>query len=138
MSESLPYWKQTITVCNKLNGKDSSTGKDTWKKTVVHNCFFKQKVSSSVSGTQVSIGASYIVRIPQNDDYKPYNEWKSSQIGFTLSVGDYIFKEEISEAITADNIISVFNSHKPDAMFVKAVSDVSEWGILPHYHVEGV
>lgn len=140
MNKLLPHWNDTITICNKLSSKDSATKIDTWKKTVLHNCFFKQKIERDISGTTVSIGTSSICRIPKNPDYRQYGEWKEDITeGFTLSVGDYIFKGELDETITANNIVSVYNGHKPNAMLVKAVSDNSDFlGLAEHYRAEGV
>lgn len=142
MSEVLPYWNDTVTVCNKLSSKDSVTKMDVWKTTVLHFCFFKQEVQHDFSGTTVSIGTSSVCRIPKSENagYKPYYEWKNDiSAGFTLSVGDYIFKGELTEEINADNIVSVYNAHKPDAILVKAVSDNSDFmGLAEHYRAEGV
>lgn len=133
------WWNQTITICNKLSGKDSATGLDTWKKTVLHNCFFKQETIRNITGTSVSVGNTVIARIPENPDYKPYSIWKNDiSDGFTLSVGDYIFLGELEDEITASNIVTLFNSKKPHSFLVRAVSDNSNFGILNHYKAEGV
>lgn len=140
MSSALPYWNDTITVCNKLSGRDSATKLDTWKKTVLKNCFFKQVVQHDISGTTVSVGVSSVCRIPKNVNYHQYYEWKDDiSDGFTLSAGDYIFKGELDEEISANNIVNLYNSHKPNAMLVKSVSDNSDFlGLSEHYRVEGV
>ena len=93
-----------------------------------------------ISGTTVSIGTSSVCRIPKNVAYKPYHEWKNDiSAGFTLSVGDYIFKGELTEEISADTIVSAYNAHKPNAILVKAVSDNSDFmGLAEHYRAEGV
>lgn len=140
MNSLLPHWNDTVTVVNKLAARDSATKLDTWKKTVLHNCFFKQLVQRDIAGTTVSVGTSSICRIPKNPDFKPYHEWKEDiSDGFTLSAGDYIFKGELNEDVTADNIVSLYNSHKPNAMSVKAVSDNSDFlGLAEHYRAEGI
>lgn len=113
---------------------------DVWKTTVLHNCFFKQEVQHDFSDTTVSIGTSSVCRIPKSADHMPYHEWKNDiSAGFTLSVGDYIFKGELTDDVNADTIVSIYNAHKPDAILVKAVSDNSDFmGLAEHYRVEGV
>lgn len=176
MNKVIPYWNDTITILNKLSGKDSATKLDTWKATVISGCFFKQTVTRSISGTTVNVGSSSVCRIPKsagsenlyhifsdsdiqdvedskgalfstsdkNTDsiprYYPYNIWKKDiTIGFTLNPGDYIFKGEIEEDVTANNVISLYNSYKPNAMLVRAVSDNSDFlGLAEHYRVEGI
>lgn len=135
-----PYWDKTITVLNKLSARDSVTKLDTWVKTTLTDCFYKQTTTRDVSGTTVSLGTSVVCRIPKNPDYKPYHIWKNDiTSGFTLSPGDYIFKGELTEDITAQNIVSVYNAHKPDAMLIRAVSDNSDViGLIEHYKAEGI
>lgn len=137
---NIPYWTEKITIVNKLAAKDSATKLDTYKKTVVENCFYKQIISRDVSGTTVNLGTSAVCRIPKNPKYKPYNEWKKDITdGFTLSVGDYIFRGEISETITADNVIALYNKNRLSAFVIKAVADDSHFmGLGEHYRVEGV
>ena len=140
MNNPIPYWNDTVTLCSKLAGRDSTTKLDTWKKTVLHGCFFKQVVQHDISGTTVSVGTSSVCRIPKNPAYKPYHEWKEDiSDGFSISTGDYIFKGELSEDVNADNITSLYNSHKPNAIQIRAVSDNSDFmGLVEHYRVEGV
>lgn len=138
-NKAFPWWNQTITICNKLAGKDSTTKIDTWKKTVLHNCFFKQHTSRDISGTTVSVGNSVIIRIPQNPDFKEYAEWKNDiSVGFSISLGDYIFLGELEEDISANNIVSVYNAHKPNSCVIRAVNLNEKFGFLEHYKVEGV
>lgn len=140
MNSSIPYWNDTVTICNKLSGRDSITKLDTWKKTVLHGCFYKQVVQHDINGTTVSVGTSSVCRIPKNQEYKPYHEWREDiSDGFTISVGDYIFIGELTEDVNADNIVSLYNSYKPNAMLVRSVSDNSDFmGLCEHYRVEGV
>src|SRR5690625_3668132 len=95
----LPTFNCTITILNKLDGINSKTGLDVWKKTVLHNCFFSTQAIRNISGTTVSIGNNFVCRIPKNNNYKPYNEWIDNLGGFTLSTGDFIIKGEIEEDI---------------------------------------
>ncbi len=135
----IPYWNDTVTVLNKLSGKDSITKIDTWKKTILHNCYFRTVIQRDVGQINSEISQSAVCRIPKNPDFKPYYIWKENiSDGFTLNTGDYIFKGEINEEITAENIVKIYNSHKP-AMLVKAVSDNSNFlGFGEHYRAEGV
>lgn len=137
---NFPYWNDTITIVNKLSAKDSITKRDTYKKTVLHKCFYKQITSRSVTGTTVNLGSSAVCRIPKNVNFRPYHEWKEDiSQGFTLSVGDYIFLGELKEDATADNIISLYNEYKPNAMVVKAAANNADFmGFGEHYKAEGV
>ena len=130
----------TITILNKLDGINSKTGLDVWKKTVLHNCFFSTQAIRNISGTTVSIGNNFVCRIPKNNNYKPYNEWIDNLEGFTLSTGDFIIKGEIEEdIITPNNIRSVVEKYSPNAFEIRCFKDnTNTIKVLEHYHLEGV
>lgn len=133
-------WVDTVTILNKLDGKDSMTRLDTWKKTVVHGCFFKAQNMRTINGTSASVAQSTICRIPKSENYHPYSVWKNDiSDGWTLSPGDYIILGEVAEDVTADNVAAIVSSHKPDAMLVRAVSvNTKLHGMAEHYRAEGV
>lgn len=138
----LPTWTHTITVLNKRDGRDSPDGLDTWKKTVLRQCFWAGKQTRGQSGrmstaVEVNEGASYLVRVPEAADYRPYRAWKGDMAGFTFSPGDYIIRGEIAGEITLETVRSVVESYRPDAFEVQLFKDNTD-GPLPHYRLEGV
>lgn len=138
----LPTWIHTVTVLNKRAGRDSPDGLDAWKKTVLHDCFWAGKQTRGQSGrmstaVEVNEGASYLLRVPQSVDYRPYLEWKADMIGFTFSPGDYIVRGEVAEEITPETVQSVVEKYRPEAFEVQLFKDNTD-GPLPHYRLEGV
>lgn len=136
----LPTFDYTITVLNKLRAKDSKTKIDIWKKTVLSDCFWSEKAVRTVQGTSVSLGNSYIVRVPKNDNFKPYNKWKNGMEGFTFSTGDYIILGEIGEeTVTPNTIQTVVNKYRPNAFEIKIFKDnTGTIEAAEHYRIEGV
>ena len=68
----------TITLYNRIQAADSEDRKEHWKRTVLHNCFWKAQVNIGFNGTQVSVQNTYVVRIPKDDRYLPYAEYKDT------------------------------------------------------------
>ncbi len=138
----LPTFKHTITVLNKRDGKDSPDHLDAWKKTVLHQCTWTEKQTSSQGarlsdGVEVSKGSDYLVRVPPSDEYQPYSAWKADMAGFTFSPGDYVIKGEISDEVTAETVQSVVNKYRPNAFQVQLFRDNAGTGYLDHYRLEG-
>lgn len=133
----LPTWNDTVTVLNKRDGLDSPDGLDTWKKTVLHGCFWAGEQTQGQSGQEVSGGASYLLRVPQSADYRTYQDWKADMDGFTFSPGDYIILGEAVEEITPETVQGVVERYRPDAFEVRKFKDNTR-GPLPHYRLEGV
>lgn len=135
----LPTFDYIITILNKLSYRDSPTKLDQWKSTVLENCAWSSNVVRTVSGTTVSLGSAFIVRVPKSDDYHPYHEWAQSQNGFTFSLGDYIIKGVVNEEVTPNNILTVVNKYRPEAFEVKYFKDNTKTiEALEHYHLEGI
>lgn len=140
--KQLPTFRHTITVLNKRDGLDSPDHLDTWKKTVLQQCAWKQTETRSQSGrvsddTEISEGAEYLARVPPSEEYRPYSAWKGDMEGFTFSPGDYVLKGEITEEVTADTVQSVVSQHRPDAFEVRLFRDNTGTGYLDHYRLEG-
>ena len=92
-----------VTIANKLKRQDSSTGMDVWYKTLVEAQFQKTKVETVV-GTEVSMGNAFTVLIPFSDRYVHYNNWTNRDDTYTMSQGDVIFFDEVTEEITSSSI----------------------------------
>lgn len=130
---------KTVTVYNKLSGKDSATRKDVWYRRVLNDCSFTSETVRNVSGTTVSVGNAFVCRIPENPDYLPYNEWRENPDGhFTLNVGDYVFFGEIDEFITPETLQTIYQRYKDRAFQVRGFKDNTGCGRLKHYRLDGV
>lgn len=68
----------TITLYNRIQASDSEDRKEHWKRIVLHNCFWKAQVNTGFNDTQASVQNTYAVRIPKDDRYLPYAEYKNS------------------------------------------------------------
>lgn len=133
----LPTWTHTVTILNRRDGLDSTDYLDAWKKTVLLGCFWTGQQTIGTSGQEVNEGGSYLLRVPQSENYRPYREWKADMEGFTFSTGDYIIRGEVVEEITAETVQSVVEKYRPDAFEVQLFKDNTD-GPLPHYRLEGV
>lgn len=141
-----PNYNQTITIYNCLRAVDDpDSKKDAWKKTVLHNCFYKNVIGQIESGSGIQMANAYTVRIPKTDDYRPYNEWvklpKSEHDKyFTCSLKDIVVKGECTEEIsgtspsTASELVT---RYKPEAFVVAAFSDNTSSQYAKHYRLGG-
>ena len=129
-----PLFRETVTLLNRRAAEDGD-GLDVWKKTVLTGCVFVKTTVRSVSGSDVSLGQTVTVRIPESPDYHPYQEWKGGMRGFTASVGDIVVHGKVEEAVTSDNVRAV--AEKYESMTIRSVRDNT--GLpLGHIHLEGV
>lgn len=140
--KQLPAFRHTVTVLNKRDGLDSPDHLDTWKKTVLKQCAWKQTETRSQSGrvsegAEANEGADYLVRVPPSEEYRPYSAWKNTMEGFTFSLGDYVLKGEITEEVTAETVQSVVNKYRPNAFEIQLFRDNTGTGYLDHYRLEG-
>lgn len=131
-----PAFTETITLLNKLDAKDSTSGMDEWKSTILHNCAWSEKAVRSVQNNVVSVGRTIVVRIQASPDFRPYSEWKDGMNGFTLRTGDCIVRGVVSEEVTADNVKSVLAAH--EGFVVKSAKINTAIPALAHYLAEGV
>lgn len=138
----LPTWDKTVTVLNKLDGRDSPKHLDIWKKTVLKDCFWSGQRTRGRSGymsaaVEINEGASYLLRVPESPEYHPYLDWKGDMEGFTFSPGDYIILGEMTGEITPETVQSIVESYRPDAFEVQLFKDNTD-GPMPHYRLDGV
>lgn len=138
--QMLPTFDYTVTILNKLKAQNSATRQDVWVKTVVQNCAWTSNLVRNISGTSVSVGGSYVVRIPKNENYKPYSEWTKNNQGFTFSTGDYLILGEIEEEIiTPQTVIQLIQKYRPNACEIRYFKDnTGTIELAEHYHLEGV
>lgn len=129
-----PLFRETVTLLNRLAAEDGD-GLDVWKKTVLTGCVFVRTTVRSVSGSDVSLGQTVTVRIPESPNYRPYQEWKGDMAGFTASVGDIVVHGKVAETVTPENVRAV--AERYESMTVRSVRDNT--GLpLGHIHLEGV
>lgn len=131
----------TITLYNRIQAADSKDKKEHWKRTVLHNCFWKAQVNTGFNGTQASVQNTYVVRIPKDGRYLTYAEYKDSpEEHFTVSQGDIVICGECAEEITVESgktAAQVLNRYKPSAFKVTAFSDNTSFPLAKHYRLGG-
>ena len=127
----------TITLYNRIQASDREDRKEHWKRIVLHNCFWKAQVNTGFNDTQASVQNTYAVRIPKDDRYLPYAEYKNSpEEHFTVSQGDIVICGECTEEITGESgktAAQVLNRYKPSAFKVTAFSDNTSFLLAKHY-----
>ena len=133
-----PTWDKTITIYSKVKAADNTDKTDKWYRTVVRDCFFKSVQNRTVTEQGVIFSSSYVCRIPFTALYKPYSAFKSSPVGFALSLGDIIILGEKTDTMTAQNRLDILNNYRPDAFTIGSVTDNSRVNFLQHYLIEGV
>ena len=135
-------YNETITILNKLRRTDSGTGRDIWHKTVLHNVAWYTDSARSAGGSAVYIGSYITVLIPFHDNYLPYIEWKEPgmQDGhYTISLSDYIIKGEVTENITADNIVKSIEKYGENVCLVKHHNELHDrFGARVQLKIQGV
>lgn len=72
-----PNYCDTVTIYNRLKSSDSPDKKEHWKKAVLKNCSYNSAMIRSPGGNQQTLlqmdsRPEYTVRIPKNNDYRPY------------------------------------------------------------------
>lgn len=137
----LPTFNKTITLVNKLAAKDSVTKKDVWYVNTIDNCAVTNTIVRNVQGAVVSLGRTFVVRIPYSGKYKNYMQWQHDiENSFTINVGDYVFLNELTDEdiITPNTILNIYNKYRDSSFVIKTFRDNSnQINQLRHYHIEG-
>lgn len=134
-------YSNRVSILNKLKRGDGTSGSDEWFVTVVDNVAWYRNSERTVSNSGVYIGEYKTILIPFNTAYLPYDEWKNNTEGhFTVSEGDYIVLGEVTEDITAKNVVSVMKKlDKSKVCLVKSVIPREKrFGAKVQVKVEGV
>lgn len=141
-----PNYNQTITVYNCLRAADNpGSMKDTWQKTVLHDCFYKNVMGRVDSEKGAKMSSVYTARIPESPSYRSYSEWASlpqdeREDLFTFNLGDIVVKGECADDIKGVSPFTaseVLEKYKPDAFKVTAFSDNASHIAGRHYRVGG-
>lgn len=124
---------QTVTVLNKLDARDSALKLDTWYKQVVTGALWSADITRSVAtdGT-VQIGQSVKCHIANRSEFMTYDEWKAAgnrDAYFTIRTGDYVILGEVTDDVTASNVLQIVKSKGNDAMQVKAFRDLRDQSV---------
>lgn len=134
-------YTHTITLYNKISAADREDKKEHWQRTVLRNCFWKSVINTGFNGTQASVQNTYVVRIPENRKYLPYNEYAKNPKGhFTVSQGDIVILGECKEEITGQSgqmAVQLLNRYKPNAFRATAFSDNTKSPLGKHYRIGG-
>lgn len=136
----LPTFVHKVTVLNKLKAEDTVEHRDKWYATVIENCFFKQKELRDANGNVIGTDGAYVCRIPIQEKFLPYSEWKKGPEGrITFSPGDYVLKGELSEGDVIDvTVTQVYHKYRPDIFEIQAFSVDTYIPHAEHYKLEGV
>ena len=136
-----PIYSNRVSILNKLKRDDGTSGSDEWFVTVVDNVAWYRNSDRTVSASGVYLGEYKTILIPFNKAYLSYDEWKNNTEGhFTVSEGDYIVLGEVTEDITAKNVVSVMKKlDKSKVCLVKSVIPREKrFGAKVQVKVEGV
>ena len=135
-------YNQTITILNKLQRTDSSTGKDVWYKTIINDVAWYTDSARSAGSNAVYIGSYITILIPFHDEYLEYLEWRKEgnpETHFTMSTGDYVVKGIVEEEITADNIVKTLQKYGENVCFVRHHNaNYDRFGARVQLKVQGV
>lgn len=141
-----PNYIHTITVFNCLRAEDNpDSSKDTWGKTVIHDCYYKSVMGRVDSDKSSMMQNVYVARIPKDSRYLPYHEWakkteEERELYFTFSLGDIVVKGECPDQITGkspNTATDILQKYKPDAFKVTDFSDNTSHKMSKHYRVGG-
>lgn len=135
-------YNQTVTILNKLKRTDGITGVDVWYKTILHDVAWYTDSARSAGGSSVYIGTYIKVFIPFHDEYLPYMEWKkpgNQDMHFTVSTGDYVVLGEVTEDITADNVVKTMQKYGENVCLVRHHNEnYNRFGARVQLKIEGV
>lgn len=136
-----PNYTHTITLYSRIKAEDTKDRKERWIRTVLPSCFWKNKIVTEFSGTQASAANAYIVRIPENPNYRKYRDFiKAPENCFTVSQDDIVILGECAEEITGkpgQTAVQVLSRNKPDAFKVTAFSNNTSFPLARHYRLGG-
>lgn len=134
-------YNQKITILNKLKRSDNVTNLDVWQKTVINDAAWYTQVVRDVTNNAVQIGSYIVCLIPRNHNFLEYFDWKQdgNQEGhYTMSTGDYLVLGEVSEEITAANVVATMTKYEPNVCLVKHFEPLHErFGTNVQLRVEG-
>lgn len=143
-------YDKTITILNKLRGEDNpvtpetegarTTYLDAWKITTISDCGWYVTSIADMNGSNVVMGNTIKVMIPFNKGYLKYNDWKTSQTGFTVSKDDYIILGTISEeTIGPNDIVRIIKKYSPNVCTVRSFRELDKRvGNTLELFIEGV
>lgn len=117
-----PNYKYTITIYHKKDGA--------WIKSMLHDCFWKEKIVGIQNGKEAGSVNVYVVRIPS----------KVVDINFAVAKDDIIVLGVCPDEITdksPNTATQVLGRNKPNSFRVTAISDNTKNLFAPHYHLEG-
>ena len=134
-------YNQKVTILNRQKRTTNTSGVDTWYKTIVYNAAWYEEAVRTVVNNGVVIGTVLKVLIPFSDDYMPYKEWsKLTDKGshFTMSPGDYVILGDVTEEVTASNVVSVVNQYEDKCCVKHITKPHKRFGATVQLKIEGI
>lgn len=146
MSNTYPFWwDKTITIFNKYVGDENKT---MWQRAVLSGCFWKYINTTTYVNNVKMQTKEVIVRIPKEDNYVPYLDWKTladRTDKFTLHPGDFIVlgdvDDEIDEYTKGQRATDVLNKYKDACMGFQIetyIEDIGNGLYAEHYKITGI
>lgn len=136
-----PNYTTTVTIYNRLKARDSQNKKDTWWRRVIPDCSWVGKSGiQQKERTDETAKDIYVVRIPENEEYRAYSEWiNNPSLYFTLNEGDIIVKGVCDDEITGESpfTASEFVTAHKNAHRITVVKDNTDFRFGKHYKVSG-
>lgn len=114
-------WNRTLTIFS--SSYISETKITTWKKFIVHNCFYGETDASSFASLDMYKANTTIARIPPQT------------MSLSAGINSYVFLGEVFEDIE-DNTSGKELFQKYSGFIVNAFHDNTNY-LLPHYFVSG-
>lgn len=134
-----PTFQFTVTLYNKYVDKSGGRSVITWKRTVLHECYFGTETIKQLNGNVLQQANSFICRIPQNENYTDNYQGESNK--FTLRPDDVIVKGEVFDEVgdtQGNRITDLLQKYKGKCFTMRSVSDNTILPYAPHYRASGV
>lgn len=130
------FYNDTITILNKLDARDASLSEDVYYKTILTGCMWSEQSTRTVgSDGDVQIGTIFKIQIPEYSDYLPYKDWSKAENRddhFTVSMGDYVIRGEVTEDITTNTLKNIVRLYEPNACQVQHFRDLTDDNGITH------
>lgn len=117
-------------IVNKLKAKDNPSKLDEYFVTEVKGCAKRVIHNMNMNDKRVSTSNYPVILIPFGaySDYKKWKKYQEHHVGYTMSVGDFIFEDDPG-TVTPDNVAKLAN--ELDAYEVKSFQVVeATYGFL--------
>ena len=148
MSNYPYWWDKTITIYNRIH--DTTTGRVTWNRCVLTNCFWKYiNTTNYVNNVKIQT-KEVICRIPKSENYVSLEIWMTLKEDefkdkFTLRNGDVLILGEVSDTVDdytkGEHMTDVLSKYKEinRAIQIENFTDDTGNGLYAeHYNIKGI